>query len=134
MERLSWFDKVDRRLRAYGLPYGYRCRMMQEFRDHAEEIITRRGEAITDMECLLSRHLGQCEKVATVIKDVYQERYFAGRHPIITFGLLPIPLVMLAVFLGFLGMVGLSDTVGQQWGIAVQISYIGIDCLLSLGL
>ena len=46
MVNLSWFDIVDRRLRARWLPPAYRRRVVQELKDHAEEILERCTESV----------------------------------------------------------------------------------------
>jgi len=108
--------------------------VMQELREHAEEVLACHYDSTTDQESLLTRHMGHWEEVATCVKDTFQQRYFAGRHPIVTFWLLPIPLGLLAVLLCFLGTFSLAGIVKEQWGVTAQMFYIvwmgGMACNL----
>lgn len=98
MVNLLWFDIVDRRLRARWLPPAYRRRVVQELKDHAEEILERCSESArptSEAESFLARRLGDAEHVAACVEQSFRQRRFAGRHPVFTFLLCPIPLSLL---------------------------------------
>jgi len=94
----SWLEILEDGLRTRHLPNRYRRRAMRELKDHAEEILCHDNHSDlspTDQETLLTQRLGDAQHVAATLARTYRHRFFAGRHPIITFLLGPIPLGLL---------------------------------------
>ena len=130
MVNLSWFDIVDRRLRARWLPPAYRRRVVQELKDHAEEILDRRSESAwstSQSKSILAQQLGDAEHVAACIERSYRQQCFGGRHPIFTFLLCPIPLsfiVWLTVLAGALLPVIALTTLGADFCSPLLMTYV----------
>ncbi len=135
MVNLSWFDIVDRRLRAQWLPLAYRRRVVQELKDHAEEILERCSESArspSQSESLLAQRLGDAEHVAASIEQSFRQRCFAGRHPVFTFLLCPIPLSLLIWMTGALLPVIALTTVGVDFCSPLLMTYVNLIFWLAL--
>jgi len=76
-----------------GIPFGYVCRVVGELRDHAHDLAS--GGTGN------SAALGDPRVLADEITQTYRSRSFAGRHPCLTFALLPLPLTLLTYVLCF---------------------------------
>jgi hypothetical protein len=88
--------------------------VVQELKDHAEEILERRCESArstSESESLLAQRLGDAEHVAACIEQSFRQRCFAGRHPVFTFLLCPIPLSLL-IWLAVLAVGALLPAIG----------------------
>lgn len=138
MVNLSWFDIVDRRLRAQWLPLAYRRRVVQELKDHAEEILERCSESVrstSEPESFLAQRLGDAEHVAARIEQSFRQRCFAGRHPVFTFLLCPIPLsllIWLTVLVGALLPVIVLEIRGVDLCSPLLMTYVNLIFWLTL--
>lgn len=104
-------DTVRTTLIRRGLPADYVRRVVGELEDHQLDIA---GEtAVTDEATTTgSDRLGDFDQLAVALAERYHARTFAGRHPIVTFLIAPIPAVLLAwaaMLLGIFGVVQLYE-------------------------
>jgi len=138
MANLLWFDIVDRRLRARWLPPAYRRRVVQELKDHADEILEACSESVrstSQSESFLTRRLGDAEHVADCIEQSFRQRHFAGRHPVFTFLLCPIPLsliIWLTVLAGALLPAIVVTTLGVDFYSPLLMTYVNLIFWLML--
>lgn len=88
-------NTVRKTLIRRGLPANYVRRVVGELEDHQLDIA---GEtAVTDETTTTdSDRLGDFDQLAATLAERYQARTFAGRHPVVTFLLAPIPAVLMA--------------------------------------
>lgn len=111
-------DIVRNTLIRRGLPNNYVRRVVTELEDHQLDIA---GEqSVTDEPAPEdSTRLGDFEQLAIALADRYHARTFAGRHPVVTFLLAPIPAVLLAwaaMLLVIIGVVQLYEFFFDQAG------------------
>jgi hypothetical protein len=95
-----------------GLPRPYVQRVVRELAEHCADILDEQptpGSA--------SDRLGAPAALADSIVSAYRARTFCGRHPILTFVVAPIPLVILA-WIGVVLIFTLLDWVGEWLGVA----------------
>ncbi|HTQ39893.1 MAG TPA: hypothetical protein VMJ32_12765 [Pirellulales bacterium] len=93
-------------LRKQGLPQAYIQRLLDEWDDHLADLQDERSmdmdtsenEPAADHTNLLKLHdrLGDPAQLAAFAAKEYHNRSFLGRHPIFTFIIAPIPLVLLS--------------------------------------
>jgi hypothetical protein len=83
-----WLDRFAAELRRQRLPAGYRVRLLDELADHLSEL----EQETTSMEAqvLLEERIGRPEVIAAEARSEYTRRTFAGRHPVLTFGVAPL--------------------------------------------
>ncbi|MGL6077012.1 MAG: hypothetical protein ACRC8S_22885 [Fimbriiglobus sp.] len=87
-----WFERVDDQLKRRGVPARFRRRFLAEASDHADDLM----EGGLEMsESLMEARLGKPDEVATVAADQYRRATWTHRHPLLMFGLLPVPLFVL---------------------------------------
>jgi hypothetical protein len=92
----QWLDRLEAELRRQRLPAGYRARMLEELADHLSEL--EQENASMEAQALLEERLGDPGKVAANARSEYDRRRFAGRHPLLTFGLSPVFAVVVALY------------------------------------
>ena len=111
MVRRKWAERVEEALAGRGVPAWYRRRLLAELRDHADDLTE--GEGMTmATETLLESRLGEPGALANQAAEEFRRGRWASRHPLLTFGLLPLPALVLAfvatVLLTWLAAVGLA--------------------------
>ena len=114
-----------------GLPADYVDRIVDELRDHQEdsaaEIARACGDSTQASELAESR-LGNPRVLAGRIVSEYRARFFAGRHPMVTFLVAPLPALLLAWILyllaAYLVFAGVESTLLSNEGSAGQ--HIGV--------
>ncbi len=133
-------DTVRCALHRRGLPNAYIQRVVGELEDHQHDIA---GEwSVTDASTASNAdRMGNPDVLANALADRYHDRTFAGRHPIVTFLLAPIPAVLLAwtaLLLVLFGVVQLykfwfdhtiltiSDMSSVVVGVALLMHIVGI--------
>jgi hypothetical protein len=72
-----------------GVSPAYACRVTRELADHAEDL----SESGLDTPA----GVGEVERLADEIVESYRKRTFAGRHPIWSFAVAPLPLLIGAI-------------------------------------
>ena len=86
MDRRRWLERVETELAGRGLPAGVRARLLAELRDHLDDL-TEGG----DME--VEQRMGNPADVAAAV----EHRGWVRRHPVLVFGLAPVPALLLAM-------------------------------------
>ena len=84
----QWLDRLETELRRRRLPAGYRARMLEELADHLSEL--EQENASMDAQALLEERIGEPGDVAEKARREYDGRTFAGRHPVLVFGVGPV--------------------------------------------
>jgi hypothetical protein len=95
MASRQWLDRLETELRRRSLPAGYRARLLEELADHLSEL--ERETTSMEAQLLLEERIGTPEAVAVEARSEYLARTFAGRHPVLTFGLIPVLTVVVAI-------------------------------------
>jgi hypothetical protein len=90
----NWSERVDDELARRGVPARPRRRLLAELRDHADDLTDGEGLAMTD-DALNSR-LGEPAALAAQAAEEYRRARWASRHPLLVFGLSPLPVTLLA--------------------------------------
>ena len=120
MDRRRWLERVESELAGRGLPAGVRARLLAELRDHLEDLTEGGG---MDVE----RRMGDPADVAAAVGH----RGWARRHPILVFGLAPVPAVLLAAACYMLALAGLGYAIGEADGAPPEgVMRSGADALL----
>ncbi|MFO1093386.1 MAG: hypothetical protein U0992_08755 [Planctomycetaceae bacterium] len=83
-----WLKRLDAQLRRHHLPAGYRARLLDELADHLSEL--EQETASMDAPLLLEERLGTPSELAAQARSEFDRRTFAGRHPVLTFGVAPV--------------------------------------------
>lgn len=98
MSKPHFFSRLGRDLVQQGLPRSYVRRVIGELRDHRADLARRNaltaGNAAESFDSA-ERELGPPLELKERIVREYRSRQFAGRHPLLTFAVAPIPLVLL---------------------------------------
>jgi len=95
----SWLESVEQELVRSKVSVAYRERLLGELRDHVEDVYCEErnramsAEAVQDG--MLEARLGKPAEVASAAKKVGTKSYFARRHPLVTYLLIPIPALVL---------------------------------------
>lgn len=99
MDRRRWLERVEAELAARGVPAGIRARLLEELRDHLDDL-TEGGDMATELE----RRMGDPADVAAAV----ERRGWVRRHPLLVFGLAPVPALLLAAvcYVLVLGVLG----------------------------
>ena len=102
----QWFDALRLELQHRRLPPRYVERLIQELTDHVNDLTEEnlRMEAPPSLE--MERTIGTPAEVAEAAAAQYPKPHFCGSHPIMTFVVLPIPLVLLTFALSIATLAG----------------------------
>jgi|GEM_PF-2057275 len=102
MDRQPWLKRVDREMARQGIPIGVRCRLLAEWRDHLVDLMEE-GNSMAEIDLKMGEPL-------TVAADAATQHRLSGwaqSHPLLAFGIAPIPLAVVA----FVGIVLLLELV-----------------------
>ena len=112
-----WLSETEDRLIQRKLPPAYVQRLIDELRDHLEDI----KEETMDMEVSMNARLGEPEQVAEAVAVAHDEGSFMNRHPVVRFMIFAVsPLlmmlsvqcvVMMATFFSLFGLGVVGDGV-----------------------
>jgi hypothetical protein len=94
MPHRCWPDRLDDDLARRGVPARFRHRLLAELRDHADDLTE--GEGLTMTDDVLNERLGRPAELAAHAAEEYRRARWASRHPLLVFGLLPLPATVLA--------------------------------------
>lgn len=94
MPHRSWAERVDDELARRGVPARFRRRLLAELRDHADDLTD--GEGLTMTDDTRTERLGEPAALAARADEEYRRARWTSRHPLLVFGLLPLPAVLLA--------------------------------------
>lgn len=113
----KWHSELHRALVRQGLPRPYRERLMDELLDHA--ICLKEETAGMDaVETETEKHkVGEPTQLARLAGEEYRKRTWLGRHPIVTFLVAPIPMLVLSWVLSMLLLI-IPGKVLQACGVA----------------
>jgi hypothetical protein len=110
MESRRWLERVERELAGQGLPAGVRARLLAELRDHLEDLTEEGGGMATEAE--IDGRMGGPKGLAAAAADHRRAAGWARRHPLLAFGLAPVPAAALAAALYGLGVLALWMAAG----------------------
>jgi hypothetical protein len=128
----DWLERVRQELAVSGIPVGYQGRLLDELRDHLEdmqfnernrdmsiEVASQEGLSGTAWES----RLGDPKEIARLAQQSVWSDRFASRHPIVTYVLFPVPLLVVlwvAYAAGLIGLFsGLQSYREEPWAIWV---------------
>src|SRR4051812_18136139 len=93
-------DELRSELRRQKLPQAYIDRLLAELDDHYEDLLEERNTSMGAARKLqleqdeLQQRLGEPAQLALFAADQYHARSFWGRHPLVTYLLGPLPLLI----------------------------------------
>ena len=96
MPHRSWAEQVEHELARRGVPAGYRRRLLAELRDHADDLMEEEGSSM-QTEDVSNTRLGDPAALAEQAAMEYRRSRWASRHPLLAFGVLPLPAILLAM-------------------------------------
>lgn len=115
MRKLKSIDGLRRRLLRNGLPAAYVMRATRELEEHREDLfeeLREEGVVGTAAELKVTERMGNFDDLATRLSNTMRRSNWCGRHPIMTFCVLPV----LSFFTGFALVLailaGLADFAG----------------------
>lgn len=128
MDRRNWLDEVARQLRSTGTSCGYQQRLLEELRDHLHEMHFEEGSHLMSADTFdqqpLEARLGSPSEIATAAETHAGRGRFARRHPVVTFLVLPLPVLLLLWVAYTIGLAGILQLVQdyQHAGWAVTLA------------
>jgi hypothetical protein len=96
--------KLQAGLLRRGLPEDYVKRAVQELADHHADLREAQQPGMTGGEAVAWQELGDVDRLGDELVRKYHARSFAGRHPLLTFVVAPLPTILAmwsATFVGF---------------------------------
>jgi hypothetical protein len=123
MSQPHWADRLDNELARRGVGCRYRQRLVAELLDHADDLVTREGLTMT--EDVLNERMGTPAALAALAAQAaeeYRRSRWTSRHPLVVFGLLPLPATLLAFVLNGLLLV-LLELVAYVIGSALAVDF-----------
>jgi hypothetical protein len=105
MSQRTWLERVALELARRGVPAGRRSRLLGELRDHLEDL---KEGGMAMAEQTLEAVLGQPEEVAASAAEEYRRAGWVRRHPLLVFGLAPLPAAVVGVALYLLLAMGVA--------------------------
>src|SRR5438093_7604102 len=113
MHRADPLENLRGRLLRRGLPPKYVARTIREIVEHREDLEEQaRSEGLLEEAArkFADQRLGDTDALAKALLKTNRHRYWWGRHPFFSFGLLPLP----SLFLVFFGLLMLLAK-GTSW-------------------
>ncbi|HEX3598922.1 MAG TPA: hypothetical protein VHU84_02195 [Lacipirellulaceae bacterium] len=117
-------DALRAELEARGLPPAYIERLLGELDDHYNDLLEERSSSMgaarkLDFEANdLQERLGEPTQLAIFAAEQYRARSFWGRHPIVTFVLGPLPLLLISWIITGCAVVWTAEGItyiGEHW-------------------
>ncbi|QJW99896.1 HAAS signaling domain-containing protein [Frigoriglobus tundricola] len=118
MDRRQWLERVANELAGRGVPAGVRARLMEELRDHLDDLMEGGVNVATESD--VSRLMGTPEGLADASVGVTRPATWVRRHPLVVFGLAPVPVAILGVAVYLLA----------AWAVGSAVA-AGYDCEIS---
>ena len=138
MERREPLKQLRATLLRRGLPHDYVSRAVQELADHHADLLEARHGAESNSEQAAWQKLGDVEQLSNELVRKYRARSFAGRHPLFTFVVAPLPLVVvlwIAAFFGaWTGLFGTAYLLGNTFDGPAETDFLGATRPLPLWL
>lgn len=99
MDFQPFLNRMRKELESRGFSSAYVQRLLHEWHDHLIDLSEEKGNAMS-MDASLSgglvNRMGEPRELADAAAKEFRKRTFAGRHPVVTFLLAPIPLTIVA--------------------------------------
>src|SRR3954471_8394018 len=95
-------EELERELRRQRLPAAYIARLLSELDDHYEDLVEERSTSMGAARKLQTgqehwdERLGNPTQLALFAAEQYRARSFWGRHPVVTFVLGPLPMLVVS--------------------------------------
>lgn len=115
MSNQPTLELLRRELRHRGLPRRYVERVVGELADHQSDIDSEAAAAGAIVRVDAAHRLGDPAALADHVVETYQRRTFAGRHPVLTFVVAPLPALLAGWAVAYLVMAAL----GAAWFAAI---------------
>lgn len=96
MTSQRWRERLLSELRRQRLPARYRDRLLEEWTDHAIDLLQQQEHSSMDAESLLDQKMGTPTELARAARREYRPRSLARRHPVWAFLVAPLPVVFMA--------------------------------------
>ena len=92
MDARPWLEQLRSELARHKLPPLYAQRLMSELSDHLSDFLEdpMSMDATRDLRTAVAHHLGTPREVATSAAKEYRQAHFCGRHPILSFLVMPV--------------------------------------------
>lgn len=137
MENQQARDELFAELKRHGLPPAYIQRLLEELDDHLADMEEERSRKMngarkpesTNTEVqkpdVISLHqqLGDPSQLAALAAKQYHNRSFLGRHPVLTFLVLPLPLIIAGMWIVALSAFLISNLTSPLIGVFVPSGY-----------
>ena len=124
MERREPLELLRNRLLRRGLPAAYVTRAVQELADHHADLV----DGTTEPQQAWKR-LGDVELIGEELVHKFRARTFAGRHPLLTFAIAPLPAVILLwvamFFASWTSAFAIAGLLGNQLENYVETDLVG---------
>jgi hypothetical protein len=91
----SWLEQLREQLSHQGLSPSYIERLVQELSDHFSDITEEKMSKDAIETCSAAERMGHPTDLAQVVGTEYRRWFFCRNHPVLTFIVLPIPLLMI---------------------------------------
>jgi hypothetical protein len=114
MDSRPWHEQLRIELHQQGLPATYIDRLVEELADHAVDSQTENTSMDAQQACA---KIGTTTELAAAARREFDQRTFAGRHPVLTFVLGPIavvPLLFVSLMAGTTGILWIVAT-ATEW-------------------
>jgi hypothetical protein len=115
MECKEPLERLRRILLGRGLPADYVCRAVQELADHHADLVEATPSDDAKSDGAAWQRLGDVESLGKELARKYHQRTFAGRNPVLTFVVSPLPAMILFWAATFAATWGSIAVVGQAW-------------------
>lgn len=104
-----WLERVAEELAGQGLPAGVRTRLLDELRDHLNDLMEGGTNVATDVE--MESRMGSPEELAAGAAADYRRAAWVRRHPLLVFGVAPVPVVLLGMMVYLLSFAAIGYVV-----------------------
>lgn len=116
MPDLPSFERLRCELRRRGLPRAYLDRLIGEWSDHYQDLLSELSSKEAEMpQSSPSLYLGDEAELADAAVRQYRARTFAGRHPVWTFIAAPLPLTIACWALFYAVLIGAVMLASDAW-------------------
>lgn len=115
MRKLDSIDGLRSRLLRSGLPAGYVVRAAQELEEHREDLfdeLREEGVVGADAERTVSERMGSYDDLAKRLSRTMRRSNWWGRHPVVTFCVLPVLLFVTGFAVVALTFGGIAESAG----------------------
>lgn len=139
MPEIDPIQELGRKLLRQGVPRLHAARIVQELVDHRDDLEAEgraAGQSLEAARSAAAEKLGDIDELAEELLATRRRSYWCGRHPLISFVLLPVPaFLLLFVLIGllFLGAVlawsELKENLPEPNWAAVRVGFYLVLCM-----